>query len=416
VRGLGGWPSAPPLLSRTSRPFRPSRPPTNDPATAAHPEVAEDQRSARTATATPDPPINEQLAMLQSVRLLAPTSPSLQNDSSLGGPSLASGAKSTDAADTYLHPQDRAYTVPEVFHLARGAGLRITGFMDKAMYNVSRYLWGGSMWDGERTGDAREPEQARQNIERRVGLMPWEDQLSFGEVWAGTKKSYTADTCLRFYIQCTTSSSAILTLRFDILHRTALRPDTITHHALQPPFVPLSGTIARHEFFVVRADNPITIPGGGVSEENVVRAAPGVSHVSRGEPPGSFNWGGSGEEPLVTHGDRRTVAAHASSDGGIERRGSGDVNSDSGGDSEHRGGASSLPPFPIPPNARFVPRWPASIDPAVLFDGVSGRATVSVGDSMTRRGVDLVFPIRRPAEVNKVLRCCVAVRLSDWWL
>ena len=214
MRGLGGWPLAPPHLSR------PSRPPTNVPATAAHPKIAEDQRSARTAT--PDPPIKEQLAMLQSVRLLAPTSPSLQNDSSLGGPSLASGAKSTDAADTYLHPQDRAYTVPEVFHLARGAGLRITGFMDKAMYNVSRYLWGGSMWDGERTGDAREAEQARQSIERRVGLMPWEDQLSFGEVWAGTNKSYTADTCLRSYIQRTTSSSAKFTLRFDILHFNAL--------------------------------------------------------------------------------------------------------------------------------------------------------------------------------------------------
>ena len=154
-----------------------------------------------------------------------------------------------------------------------------------------------------------------------------------------------------------------------------------------------------------------------MSEEKAVRAAPGVSHASGAEPPGSFNWGGSGGEPLVTHGDRRTVAAHGGSGGGIERRGSGNVNSDGDGDgdgdgdSEIGGGASSLSPFPIPPNARFVPRWPASIDPSVLFDGVSGRATVSVGDSMTRRGVDLVFPIRRPAEVNRVLCCCIAVLL-----
>jgi SAM-dependent methyltransferase len=43
-------------------------------------------------------------------------------------------------ADLLLHPQDRAYTVPELAELVRGAGLEITAFIEPWRYDPASYL------------------------------------------------------------------------------------------------------------------------------------------------------------------------------------------------------------------------------------------------------------------------------------
>lgn len=44
-----------------------------------------------------------------------------------------------DAAvvDTFLHPQDRAYTVPQVLDFAKNNGLRFRGWLDEALYSIT---------------------------------------------------------------------------------------------------------------------------------------------------------------------------------------------------------------------------------------------------------------------------------------
>ncbi len=73
--------------------------------------------------------------------------------------------------DLFLHSRDRAYTVPEVAALARGAGLEITGFIEPALYDPASHLT-----DSE--------------LKQRVAALSWIERRAFAELLAGNLKRH----------------------------------------------------------------------------------------------------------------------------------------------------------------------------------------------------------------------------------
>jgi SAM-dependent methyltransferase len=88
-------------------------------------------------------------------------------------PFIADHLKGGDAGlyDLLLHSRDRAYTVPEVAALADGAGLRITAFVEPALYDPASYL--------------TDPQ-----ILARLGRLSWLDRCAFAENLAGTLRKH----------------------------------------------------------------------------------------------------------------------------------------------------------------------------------------------------------------------------------
>ena len=81
-------------------------------------------------------------------------------------------------ADTYLHPIDRSFTVPEVFALADQADLRIAGFTVPAEY-------AGETIQHKRT-KPKEAERYTSEVIRAMKYLPWRQRLELGEVLDGT--------------------------------------------------------------------------------------------------------------------------------------------------------------------------------------------------------------------------------------
>ncbi len=69
--------------------------------------------------------------------------------------------------DTFLHPQDRAFTVPEVLRLARSNGLKLQSWLDNLDYAISASL-----------ADAEHP------VRRTVEAQPLEEQWRLVELFA----------------------------------------------------------------------------------------------------------------------------------------------------------------------------------------------------------------------------------------
>lgn len=88
-------------------------------------------------------------------------------------PFIADHLKGGDAGlyDLLLHSRDRAYTVPEAAALAEGAGLRITAFIEPALYDPASYL--------------TDPQTLA-----RLGGLPWLDRCAFAENLAGTLRKH----------------------------------------------------------------------------------------------------------------------------------------------------------------------------------------------------------------------------------
>jgi len=88
-------------------------------------------------------------------------------------PFVADHLKGDDAGlyDLLLHSRDRAYTVPEAAALAAGAGLRITAFIEPALYDPASYL--------------TDPQ-----ILARLGRLSWLDRCAFAENVAGTLRKH----------------------------------------------------------------------------------------------------------------------------------------------------------------------------------------------------------------------------------
>jgi SAM-dependent methyltransferase len=80
--------------------------------------------------------------------------------------------------DTYLHPIDRSFTVPEVFAMAGQAGLRIAGFTVPAEY-------AGETISHKRATPS-EAEAYAQEVLRGSQHLPWEERLALGELLDGT--------------------------------------------------------------------------------------------------------------------------------------------------------------------------------------------------------------------------------------
>ncbi len=80
--------------------------------------------------------------------------------------------------DTYLHPIDRSFTVPEVFELAGQAGLRIAGFTVPAEY-------AGETLAHKRATPA-ETEAYAQEVLRGTRHLSWQERLALGELLDGT--------------------------------------------------------------------------------------------------------------------------------------------------------------------------------------------------------------------------------------
>lgn len=88
-------------------------------------------------------------------------------------PFVADHLQGDDAGlyDLLLHSQDRAYSVPEVAALAEGAGLRVTAFIEPALYDPASYL--------------TDPQ-----ILARLGRLPWLDRCAFAENLAGNLRKH----------------------------------------------------------------------------------------------------------------------------------------------------------------------------------------------------------------------------------
>ena len=71
--------------------------------------------------------------------------------------------------DLLLHRRDRAYTVDEIFALAAGADLRITGFIEPARYDPLNYLEDGA-------------------LRKKAAALPWPEQCAAAELIAGNMK------------------------------------------------------------------------------------------------------------------------------------------------------------------------------------------------------------------------------------
>jgi len=88
-------------------------------------------------------------------------------------PFVADHLKGDDAGlyDLLLHSRDRAYTVPEVAALAAAAGLRITAFVEPALYDPAAYLTDPRILD-------------------RLARLPWLERCAFAENLAGTLRKH----------------------------------------------------------------------------------------------------------------------------------------------------------------------------------------------------------------------------------
>jgi len=88
-------------------------------------------------------------------------------------PFIADHLQGDDAGlyDLLLHSRDRAYTVPEVAALVEGAGLRITAFIEPALYDPAAYL--------------TDP-----HLLARLGRLPWLDRCAFAENLAGNLRKH----------------------------------------------------------------------------------------------------------------------------------------------------------------------------------------------------------------------------------
>jgi SAM-dependent methyltransferase len=112
-------------------------------------------------------PLKERVA--QARRLLAALPPS--NWLKLN--ELVADHERSDAelVDLLLHPQDRAYSVPQVVDLARGAGLEPVAFLDPALYEPATYLKDPALLS------ALEP-------------LDWLERAAFAERLAGVMKTH----------------------------------------------------------------------------------------------------------------------------------------------------------------------------------------------------------------------------------
>ena len=73
--------------------------------------------------------------------------------------------------DLLLHPQDRAYTVPQLAALAEAAGLAITAFVEPAAYDPATYI--------------RDPK-----LLKRLDGLPWLERCAVAEAMAGSMKTH----------------------------------------------------------------------------------------------------------------------------------------------------------------------------------------------------------------------------------
>eukprot|EP00946_MAST-07B_sp_MAST-7B-sp1_P001861 g1861.t1 len=80
--------------------------------------------------------------------------------------------------DTYLHPIDRSFTVPEVFEMASHANLRVAGFTVPAEY-------AGETLKHKRATPA-EAEKYEREVLRSLHHLTWRERLELGELLDGT--------------------------------------------------------------------------------------------------------------------------------------------------------------------------------------------------------------------------------------
>jgi len=73
--------------------------------------------------------------------------------------------------DLLLHARDRAYRIPEIADLCGDAGLRITGFVEPALYDPATYV-----------SDPR--------LAARLDSLPWLERCAFAELIAGSLRTY----------------------------------------------------------------------------------------------------------------------------------------------------------------------------------------------------------------------------------
>ena len=73
--------------------------------------------------------------------------------------------------DLLLHARDRAYRVPEIADLCGDAGLRITAFVEPALYDPATYV-----------SDPR--------LAARLDSLPWLERCAFAELIAGSLRTH----------------------------------------------------------------------------------------------------------------------------------------------------------------------------------------------------------------------------------
>jgi SAM-dependent methyltransferase len=131
-------------------------------------------------------PLAERVGLARRLLTQLPATNWLRRNPAVGD-HLAGG--DAGLADLLLHPQDRAYTVPELADLAHGAGLEIAAFIEPWRYDPASYLTDpGLLHRLERLDPiarAAFAEQLAGNLKRHIVYLVRQERAGVSVAWPG---------------------------------------------------------------------------------------------------------------------------------------------------------------------------------------------------------------------------------------